>query len=94
MVEMDLTYFTYEQFCSNPADCISELTSEIPTLSSVDVNKRIKVKDYPLDVIVNHNARQIGNLSQQEIDAISEILKTDSELVKFMNYDPDKIASV
>jgi hypothetical protein len=79
--------FSYEQFCAEPAACVSTLAVNIPALQTVDVNKSINVKDYKKQGIIDFNEEQISRLSKQEVDAISEVLKTDPELVSFFGYE-------
>lgn len=85
--EMNLLYFSYEQFCSEPAFWISKLVDRLPVLESVDLEKNIKVKDYREAKLENHNKRQIDKLSQNEVAAISTVLAAQEELVNFFGYD-------
>jgi len=85
--EWDLTYFTYEQFCTEPEACVSKLAVNLSALQTVDVNTNIKVKDYKIQAIANFNAEQISKLSQKEVDAISNVLTKDPKLVSFFDYD-------
>jgi len=86
ITEMDVVNFTYEEFCSDPAACISRLYEYIPSLRTVDVDATIKVKDYEKQKLANQNTRQIAGLNRQVIDAISEVLDSDIELVTFFGY--------
>lgn len=85
--ELQLVSFTYEEFCADPAACVARLAVDIPVLQTIDVGKRIKVKDYDEQGIVNQNIRQISNLTRKEIDAISEVLTKGHKLVSFFGYD-------
>lgn len=84
--QWQIAYFTYEQFCSDPLACLAQLVDDIPELQTVDVKKSIKVKDYKMQGIINYNAKQISKLHQPEIDAISETLACEPELVSFFGY--------
>ncbi len=86
----DVVDMTYEAFCANPSGLVERLATKVPALKSVDVDKPVKVKDYKKQKLQNQNARQIGNLSSDEIDAIAKVLAADRELVRFFDYDPDK----
>ncbi|MEO1348086.1 MAG: sulfotransferase, partial [Cyanobacteria bacterium J06635_15] len=90
MTQMPVISFTYEDFCASPEGCLSQLTDKIPQFKTIDVNKQIKVKDYQKQVIKNQNEQQISKLTLEDIDAISEVLITDSELVRFFGYSPTK----
>jgi hypothetical protein len=91
---LNIPYFTYEQFCADPAACLAMLTPLEPSLATVDVNAEFRVKDYPLAKLSDQNARQIARLKPREIDAISKRLKTDPELVARMGYDPERSAEI
>ena len=84
--EWQPTTFSYEQFCAEPAACVSKLAVNIPALDTVDVNKSIKVKDYKIQGIVDFNAIQISKLNPRDIDAISKVLIKDVKLVSFFGY--------
>jgi hypothetical protein len=84
--ERQVTYFTYEQFCSEPSDCVSKIAEYVPVLQTVDVKKNIKVKDYKIQGITDYNAEQVAKLSQSEINAITKILTKDLDLVSFFDY--------
>lgn len=85
----DVIDTTYEAFCADPAGVIERLAVNAPALKTVDVDKPVKVKDYEKQKLQNQNARQIGNLSDEEIEAISKVLSRDGDLVRFFGYDPD-----
>ena len=85
--EMALSYFTYEKFCADPTSCISKLAANQPVFQTVDIDKTIKVKDYKMQGIVNYNAKQIVKLTQKEVDAISEVLVTDLNLISYFGYE-------
>jgi len=82
-----LTHFTYEQFCADPAACVSKVAVSIPALRTVDSNRSVKVKDHGRQGIVDFNAEQISRLSDREVDAISGVLAKDLELVSFFGYE-------
>ncbi len=84
--EWQLTNFTYEEFCAEPAACVTKAAENIPALQTADVNISVKVKDYKMQGIVDYNAEQISRLTQKEIEEISRVLARDQELVSFFNY--------
>lgn len=85
--EWNVVNFTYEDFCQNPEHCIRKMVPLLPALEGVDVHKSIKVKDYPVQKISNQNLRQIKNLTDNEIEIISSVLRSDSGLVEYFGYD-------
>lgn len=85
--ELKVVYFSYEEFCANPEDCIAKLTTSTPAFKTVNVDHTFQIKDYESQKLANQNARQIAVLSQREIDAISEQLRGDPALVQFFGYD-------
>ncbi|MEM6349107.1 MAG: sulfotransferase [Bacteroidota bacterium] len=91
MAELPVISFTYESFCASPEDCISQLVKKVPEFQTVDVNKKIKVKDYQKQTIINQNERQISKLTPADIDVISEVLEAESDLVKFFGYSTRKL---
>ncbi|MGH8552816.1 MAG: sulfotransferase [Methylococcales bacterium] len=82
-----LRYFSYESFCEDPTACISHLAANAPALKSVDVNRRIKVKDYEVQGLVNFNDRQVSKLTTADIDAISAALDNHRALLAFFGYE-------
>ena len=85
--ERNVTTFTYEEFCADPATYVSKLAANLAPLRTVDVNKSIKVKEYEKQGLMSFNPRQISKLSQDEIDAISRVLSEKAQLVSFFGYD-------
>lgn len=84
--ELNLTYSTYEKFCSKPDDFLTKILEIVPQLREFKTEKTFIVKDYSPDIIKNHNMRQIGNLSKEQIKAISEILENEPNLLNFWGY--------
>lgn len=85
--ERQVTNFTYEQFCSDPANCVFKIAEEISVLKTVDVSIPIKVKDYEMQGITNMNAEQVSKLSQIEKDTITRVVTKDLDLVSFFGYE-------
>lgn len=86
ITELNLLYSTYEEFCENPDDYLDKIINLVPQLKGFDSKKKFKIKDYNFDTISNQNARQIGNLSQGQISAISEVLENEADLLDFFGY--------
>lgn len=84
--DLDVIHFTYEDLCSDPGQCISLLKETTHSFDKVDIGATIRVKDYKEQKLSNQNDRQIANLTHREIDAISEVLSTDTELLSFFGY--------
>lgn len=78
---------TYEAFCQEPASVIRALETPIGVAESVDVNTRVKVKDYPVQGIINQNPKQISKLKDSEINLLTEILAEHKELLAFFGYE-------
>lgn len=79
-------FFTYEAFCAEPATCVARLSETIPLLQTIDINKKIKIKDYQKQGIINMNDVQISRLSQEDMNIISNVLAEDPALLSFFGY--------
>jgi len=86
ITKWNIVNFTYEDFCENPGSSISKLNQNIPILKTVDVNIKIKVKDYQIQGIANQNERQISKLKPGEIEAISNVLTRNPDIPSFFRY--------
>jgi len=86
VIKMDVALLTYEQFCQNPASIFDVLEFPEGVSDSIDVNEKVKVKDYKVQSISNQNERQISNLTNGEIECIGRTLKPDSTLLEFFGY--------
>jgi hypothetical protein len=84
---LDCPYFTYEYFCSNTTACIDVVNALCPELEDININVEFKVKDYPVQGLVNQNARQIQKLGKDDIVAINEVLQKNQALVEFFGYE-------
>lgn len=84
--KMNLLHFTYEEFCGSPETYIKKVLSLCPELEVVDCNRDIKVKDYPVQSIVNQNIRQVALLNSADKDCISKVLSQDAGLVEYFGY--------
>lgn len=84
--EMDMLYFSYEDFCSRPAECVNKVMNICPELDLVDCSHAIQVKDYPMQHIKNHNSRQIRLLSEDDISCITGVLNQDKSLLEYFGY--------
>ena len=53
---------------------------------SINPSATVKVKDYKSQPISNQNERQISKLNDEEIEHVSESLKSNSELLEYFGY--------
>ena len=77
---------TYEEFCSNPSSVVKLLNTPKGVSESINPNASVKVKDYKPQPISNQNERQITKLNDEEIEHVSESLKSNSELLEYFGY--------
>jgi hypothetical protein len=77
---------TYEVFCKDPNTVIGALQTPRGVAESIDPDACIKVKDYKVQKIVNHNERQISLLSDREIGALSAILVGHKQMMSYYDY--------
>lgn len=84
---MNIHFFTYEDFCSNPRMIATKIKGANDLLDTVKFNEKIQVKDYPLQKVLNQNERQISKLVNNEINLISVFLKRKPEILDFFSYD-------
>jgi hypothetical protein len=78
--------FTYESFCQNPEKCINKVIERIPMLDGINTKKKLIVKNYEPQGIINQNKKQIGMLSETEKRAINEEIRYSEGLVNFFGY--------
>ncbi|WP_323269556.1 sulfotransferase [Synechococcus sp. CCY9201] len=77
---------TYEDFCRNPSSVINMLNTPKGVSESIDPDANVKVKDYDSQPVSNQNERQISKLVNGEIEHISELLKSNTELLEYFGY--------
>lgn len=77
---------TYEAFCQNPSSVISILNLPDGVADSINPDAKVIVKDYAPQPISNQNNSQISKLSNEEIDHISGLLKSSTQLLDFFGY--------
>ncbi len=85
--KLGIPLVTYEAFCENPATVIKSLNLPDGVTESMDLNAKVKVKDYEAQEISNQNERQISRLSSGEIESCSAILNNNQALLSFYEYD-------
>jgi hypothetical protein len=83
----DIPLLTYEQFCDMPAAILPKLNLPQGVAQSIDVQARVRVKDYPMQGIANQNQRQIALLREEEIAVVSEVLERQRELLDYFSYE-------
>lgn len=86
-IQFSMPCLTYEAFCSSPNILLDMLSLSDKIKMSIDLDKKIKVKDYTSANISNHNDIQIARLSDNEIDLISSRCAEQTELLNYYNYD-------
>ena len=77
---------TYEDFCKNPSAVLDILNLPDGVSETINLNSRVKVKDYVVQPIINQNERQILMLAEEEIEHISSLLISSSDLLDFFGY--------
>lgn len=77
---------TYEEFCRKPSSVINMLNTPNGVSESINPDANVKVKDYNPQPISNQNERQISKLADEEIEHISESLKSNTELLEYFGY--------
>lgn len=87
IIEKEIPFLTYEGFCSNPSSILDLLNLPKGVSNTIDINAKVKVKDYKIQSIFNQNERQISKLTDKEIECIGFILKSDSDLMDFFGYE-------
>lgn len=86
IIKNGIPLLSYEDFCHNPSSILDILELPKGVSDTIDINTKVKVKDYNEQPISNQNQRQISNLTDDEIEYISYFLKSDNELMEFYGY--------
>jgi len=76
---------TYETFCQFPNGLLNNLYSLCGDLE-IDISKKLGVKEYPPQRVMNMNDRQISWLTEEDIAVISEALSQNKQVVDFFGY--------
>lgn len=87
--EFNLMHITYEKFCQDPSAQVARIAQMVPAFQGVNVEEKIKVKDYRLQGIVDQNSRQIANLTVKDRAALSAVFSKQAELLSFFGYSSD-----
>jgi len=85
----NIPLLTYEEFCSSPTFLLDVLNLPVWVAKSIDLNAKIKVKDYEPQVIRNQNDRQISMLTDEEINHIRGVLESSAQLLDYFGYKLD-----
>lgn len=83
---LEIPLLTYEKFCKKPASIIDILDLPRGVIETINVEGKVKVKDYEPQPIVNQNERQISKLTPDDMAIISKQLSAHEELMAFYNY--------
>ena len=81
-----VAHLSYESFCDDTEAMIKHLQGSVPLLAGVNVKGLVEVKDYDPQPIKNMNPQQIGLLSNSQVSAIGEVLKSDLVTVTSLGY--------
>ena len=87
VLHLDIPLLTYEDFCKNPESILDNLKLPDGVAQSINFQAEVKVKDYEKQGIVNQNERQIAKLTDEDINNISDILKSNEKLLDFFGYE-------
>lgn len=84
--ELKIPLLTYEQFCASPETLFEKLILSHDIKKTINLNKKIKVKDYAAAKIENYNQVQIEKFTDHDISCITDLLSLHEELLEFYNY--------
>lgn len=86
VLELNITMFTYEEFCSDISGCIKKIDLPSDAIDSINIEAIVKVKDYGPQQIISQNERQVANLTMPEIALLTDILANEPDLLSFFGY--------
>ncbi len=86
ILKLKIPMITYECFCENPLSILNKLNLPDGVIETINFQTKVKVKDYKIQTISNQNNRQISNLTPDEIDSVSQVLRNSKDLLKFFEY--------
>jgi hypothetical protein len=75
----------YQQFCGSPQLFLQNLYNYCGDLQ-IDARSQVRVKSYPVQGLVNMDARQISRLTSDDIAAANEILEDAEPAMEFFGY--------
>ena len=78
--------FSYEELADDKQKVLSRLKEVEPMLHDVDMDAKLRVKDYEPQPLKNMNERQIAKLSAEEIDAITRTLEPARDVIEKFGY--------
>jgi Sulfotransferase family len=76
----------YQEFCGLPQLFLQNLYNYCGDLR-IDARSQVRVKSYPVQGLVNMNARQISRLNSDDIAAANEILDDARPVLEFFGYE-------
>jgi hypothetical protein len=82
----DIPLLTYETFCDSPSSALRRLRLPDGLAETINTNAVLTIKDYKPQQLSNQNLRQISQLTGDDIEAISRIIRKDEELLEFFGY--------
>jgi len=86
ILRLSVPLVTYEEFCQNPAAMLLKLELPDGVVDTIDLQAKVKVKDYDVQGIVDQNNRQISQLTAEDIESITHVLEDYGELLSFFGY--------
>jgi hypothetical protein len=84
--QLNIPLLTYEQFCQDPSSLLSILKVPNGVSETMNLQARVRVKDYTPQVISNQNDRQISKLTNEEVEHISAALEPNHQILDFFDY--------
>jgi hypothetical protein len=84
--QLSIPLLTYEDFCQTPSAVLDILDLPDGVSKSIDPHSKVRVKKYDVQAISDQNARQISNLTPEEIALIGNILEPNGKLLEYFGY--------
>jgi hypothetical protein len=88
VLELNINLFTYEEFCDDLPRCVQKIDLPPDALQTIDCDSIVKVKDYQPQKIISQNQRQIVNLTESEIQLLTDRFTDRADVLSFFNYKP------
>ena len=88
VLSQGMPLLTYEQFCQTPERAVEVLDLHQELKSSIQGRRKVRIKDYAPQPIINQNPRQAATLYPEERIQLAAALKPHAELLAFFGYPP------
>ena len=86
MQTFDIPLLTYEAFCASPSAALRSLKLPDGIVETINTNAVLTIKDYEPQRLSNQNQRQISRLTRGDVESISQVIRTDEELLELFGY--------